>query len=92
MAEIKHDRTLDVTGMCCPMPVLKTKKAMDGLKEGQVLEVLATDKGSKSDIPAWAKRTGNQVLDIREEGELLKFYVKKGGGIGGLNLRMKKRR
>lgn len=80
MTEIKQDKTLDVRGKCCPMPVLQTKKAMDSIGDGQILEVLATDKGSKSDIPAWAKRTGNQILESREEGEILKFYIQKGGG------------
>jgi peroxiredoxin family protein/TusA-related sulfurtransferase len=80
MTETKIDKTLDVRGKSCPMPVLKTKKAVDGLEEGQVLEVLATDKGSKSDIPAWAGKTENKVLEIKEEGGVLKFYVQKGSG------------
>lgn len=81
MTETKYDNTLDVRGKCCPMPVLQTKKAIEDIKEGQVLEVLATDRGSKSDIPAWAKRTGNKVLGIEEEDGILKFYIQKGGDI-----------
>jgi peroxiredoxin family protein/TusA-related sulfurtransferase len=80
MTEIKSDETLDVKGKSCPMPVLKTKKAVDALEEGQILEVLATDKGSKSDIPAWAGKTGNKVLEVREEADVLKFYIQKGTG------------
>jgi peroxiredoxin family protein/TusA-related sulfurtransferase len=80
MTEIKKDDTLDVKGKACPMPVLKTKKGLEALEDGQVLEVLATDKGSKSDIPAWADKTGNKVLEVIEEGEVIKFYVQKGTG------------
>lgn len=81
MPEIKHDRTLDVRGKSCPMPVVKTKKAIEDLEEGQVLEVLATDRGSKKDIPAWAEKTGNRVLEIAEEGGILRFHIRKGSGI-----------
>lgn len=80
MTETKKDETIDVRGKSCPLPVLKTKKALDGLEDGQVLEVLATDKGSKSDIPAWASKTGNKVLEVIEEGGVIKFYVQKGTG------------
>jgi peroxiredoxin family protein/TusA-related sulfurtransferase len=80
MTEIKKDETIDVKGKSCPMPVLKTKKAIDGLEDGKVLEVLATDKGSLSDIPAWAGKTGNKVLEVVEEGDVIKFYVQKGAG------------
>ncbi len=83
MTEIKSEKTLDVKGTSCPVPVVRAKKAIDGLEEGQVLEVLATDKGSIKDIPAWAERTGNTVLDTKEDGEILKFYIQKGGGVKG---------
>jgi peroxiredoxin family protein/TusA-related sulfurtransferase len=79
MTDIKPDQTLDAKGLSCPKPVLKTKKAMDKLSDGQVLEIIATDKGSLHDIPAWAAKTGNQVLETKEEGDILKFYLKKGG-------------
>ncbi len=83
MTEIKSEKTLDVKGTSCPVPVVRAKKAIDGLEEGQILEVLATDKGSRKDIPAWAERTGNKVLDTKEDGEILKFYIQKGGGVKG---------
>ena len=53
---IKADVQLDAKGLACPMPIVKTKKAMNDLEEGQVLEVQATDKGSKADLAAWSKR------------------------------------
>ncbi|WP_066290780.1 sulfurtransferase TusA family protein [Bacillus sp. FJAT-29937] len=68
---------LDAKGLACPMPVVKTKKKMNELQAGQVLEVQATDKGSKADIQAWANSTGHQYLGTIEEGDVLKHYVRK---------------
>lgn len=68
---------LDAKGMACPMPVVKTKKAMDGLASGEVLEIHATDKGAKSDLAAWAKSGGHELLDQSEEDDVLKFWIKK---------------
>ncbi|MFP4627024.1 MAG: sulfurtransferase TusA family protein [Natronomonas sp.] len=68
--------TLDVKGLSCPMPVVKTKGAVDDLEEGDVLEVLATDSGSVSDIEGWAAGTnGVTLLDQEEEDDLFKHYV-----------------
>ncbi len=71
------DQTLDCKGLNCPLPVLQTKKAMDGMSAGQVLEMISTDPGSKNDIFAWTKRTGNELLESVEEGGAIKFYIKK---------------
>jgi len=70
-------KTLDAKGLACPMPIVKTKKAMDTINSGEVLEVLATDKGALSDIPAWAKSGGHIVLEQRAEADLLYFYIQK---------------
>jgi tRNA 2-thiouridine synthesizing protein A len=77
MVEISADLVVDCRGMNCPMPVLKVKKVVDGLQVGQIIKLEATDPGTKADIPAWAKRTGNEVLSMSEEGGLFIFYVKK---------------
>ncbi|AZU62062.1 sulfurtransferase TusA family protein [Neobacillus mesonae] len=77
MKNIEANVVLDAKGLSCPMPIVKTKRAMDLLESGQVLEVQATDKGSKADIKAWADSTGNQYLGIIEEGEVLKHYLRK---------------
>ncbi|MCY9667541.1 sulfurtransferase TusA family protein [Paenibacillus alginolyticus] len=74
---IQADLTLDCKGLACPMPIVKTKKAMDQLNSGQVIEVQATDKGSLADIQGWAKNTGHQYLGTIHEGELLKHYLRK---------------
>jgi rhodanese-related sulfurtransferase/TusA-related sulfurtransferase len=77
MESLKTDFLLDAKGLACPMPIVKTKKAMNNLESGQVLEVQATDKGSKADIQAWAKSAGHQYLGTIEEGEVLKHYLRK---------------
>ncbi|MEH7125798.1 sulfurtransferase TusA family protein [Bacillus sp. JJ1773] len=77
MKSIKTDVVLDAKGLACPMPIVKTKKAMTNLEEGQVLEVQATDKGSKADIQAWAKSSGHHYLGTLEEGPVLKHYLRK---------------
>ncbi|MGG3307570.1 sulfurtransferase TusA family protein [Paenibacillus lautus] len=72
------DKVLDATGLACPMPIVKTKKEMKDMEPGQVLEIHTTDQGAKSDLAAWAKSTGNKLLDHQEDGGVLKFWVKKG--------------
>lgn len=77
LKELKADQTLDARGLGCPMPLLKAKKAFDGLQPGQVLEISGTDPGSKNDFPNWASRTGNEYLGFVEEEGYYKFYLKK---------------
>lgn len=74
---IKANHVLDAIGLACPMPIVKTKKALGHLEPGQVLEVQATDKGSTADIQAWAKSTGEQYLGTVEDGDVLKHYLRK---------------
>ncbi|GAB7020997.1 sulfurtransferase TusA family protein [Halostagnicola bangensis] len=70
--------TLDVKGQSCPMPIVKTKQAIDDLDAGDVLEVVATDSGSISDIQGWADGTdGVELLDQVEDGDRYTHYVKK---------------
>lgn len=74
---IKADVQLDAKGLACPMPIVKTKKAMQGLEDGQVLEVIATDKGSKADLAAWSKTVGHQYIGTTEQGDVLYHYIRK---------------
>jgi tRNA 2-thiouridine synthesizing protein A len=76
-AEIKPDKTLDCKGLYCPLPVLKAKDAIEGLAPGQVLEVISTDEGSKEDIPAWTRSGNHELLEMKEEGGLYIFLIKK---------------
>ena len=75
--EIKVDKVLDLKGLPCPMPIVKTAQKIKEMKNGEVLEVIADDKGIKLDMPAWAKTTGNEYLGLEEEGGEIKVYVKK---------------
>lgn len=74
---MKINQTLDAKGLACPMPIVKTKKAMDLMKSGEVLEVLATDKGALNDLTAWAKSGGHELLSHEENDGVLKFHIKK---------------
>lgn len=56
------DQELDARGLNCPLPILKTKKALTAMQSGQVLKVVATDAGSVRDFAAFAKQTGNELL------------------------------
>ena len=69
--------TVDAKGQSCPMPVLLTSKAAKDLAPGQVFLVEATDIGARSDIPAWASQTGNELIESSEEGDVLRFYIRK---------------
>jgi TusA-related sulfurtransferase len=77
-AEFDIAETLDVTGASCPMPVVKTKAATDDLAAGEILEVLATDPGSVSDIDGWAAGTaGVELLAQEEGGDVYRHYVRR---------------
>ena len=72
------DQRLDCTGLKCPLPVLRTKQALDKMTMGQILEMISTDPGSKPDMTAFSKRTGHELLQVKEEGDTYTFYIKKG--------------
>lgn len=78
MIEREITESLDVKGQNCPMPVVKTKQTIDELKQDDVLEVLATDPGSMSDLAGWAETTdGVELLDQSEGDGVFKHYVRK---------------
>ncbi len=76
-ADIKADQVLDAKGLSCPLPILKTKKAVEALSKDQVLKVETTDPGSKNDMASWAKRTGNEIVKTEEGSGPFTFYIKK---------------
>ncbi len=78
MAQIQVDQTLDARGLLCPMPVVKTAKAIKELEPGQLLKLMATDRGSITDIPAWCESTDNELVEWHEEGDFIVFLVRKG--------------
>ena len=74
---MKADKNLDCMGLYCPMPIVKTAQKIKELKTGEVLEVVADDKGIKLDMPAWCKTTGHECLGIEEKDKEIHVYVKK---------------
>ena len=74
---MKADHSLDCMGLYCPMPIVRTAAQMKEMKTGEILEVVADDKGIKLDMPAWAQATGNEFLGTEEQGGEIKVYVKK---------------
>ena len=77
MAMIQEDKVLDARGLLCPMPVVKARKEIKTIDAGQVLKILATDRGAIADFPAWAEDTGHELLEWHEEDGVLVFYIRK---------------
>lgn len=73
----QHDSELDVRGLNCPLPILRAKKALASLATGQVLRVEATDPGSVRDFQAFAKQTGNELVEHSESGQVFTFLLRK---------------
>ena len=71
------DTTVDARNLQCPMPVVKTAMAINELDPGQTLELIATDRGALSDIPAWTKDTGNSLKEQYEENDEIHFIIEK---------------
>ena len=72
------DDELDATGLNCPLPILRAKKALNGLESGKVLRIIATDPGAVKDFDAFAKQTGNELISSTEEDGKYLFLMKKG--------------
>ena len=71
------DQTLDAKGLNCPLPILRAKKALKSLSDGQVLQILATDPGSVKDFEAFCRTTGNSLLETKQDGDVYEFLIKK---------------
>ena len=74
---MNFDKELDARGLSCPLPILKTKKALNDLTSGQVLKVVSTDPGSVKDMQAFSNQTGNPLVSQSEQGKEYVFYLKK---------------
>jgi tRNA 2-thiouridine synthesizing protein A len=74
---VDYDQELDTRGLSCPLPILKTKKSLNGLASGKVLKVVATDPGAVKDFEAFAKQTGHALLSSTEENREFVFYMRK---------------
>jgi tRNA 2-thiouridine synthesizing protein A len=72
-----HDLEVDASGLNCPLPILKAKKALSALSSGQVLKLVSTDPGSRRDFEAFARQTGNALLAMHEQGSAWAFYLQR---------------
>lgn len=68
---------MDAKGLMCPMPIVQLAKKFKNMKVGEEIELLATDVGSKADVPAWCQRTGNELVEAREENGVYIYRIKK---------------
>jgi len=74
---MQHDKEIDTRGLNCPLPILRTKKALAGVESGQVLKIVATDPGSVRDFETFAKQTGHALLSHAEADGEFTFYMRK---------------
>ena len=70
--------TIDTSGMNCPIPIMKAKKAIKSMNTGTTLEVISTDPGSVRDFEAFSRATGNELLESVEENGVFRFILQKG--------------
>ncbi len=73
----EFDQELDATGLNCPLPILRAKKALNSMDGGQVLHIIATDPGSVKDFEAFSRQTGNELIESREDGGKYHFLMRK---------------
>jgi tRNA 2-thiouridine synthesizing protein A len=71
------DRTLDCLGLFCPIPIVKTRQALREMAVGQTLQVLSDDPASDPDMRSWARRTGNELIEVSKNGVVYRFLVRK---------------
>jgi len=77
LTDQKADRILDCIGLFCPVPVFKTREEIDRMAEGEVLAVLTDDPAAEEDFRSWAKRTGHEILEMKEEHDHLRVSIRK---------------
>ena len=75
--QMEFTKELDARGLNCPLPILKTKKSLDGMAAGEILKVVSTDAGSVKDMQAFAKQTGNELVGSQESGKEYVFFLRK---------------
>ena len=75
--DIQVEKTMDLKGLPCPMPVVKVSKGIKEVEVGQVIEALTTDPGSLTDFPAWARTSGNEIVKTEQDADVIRFYIKR---------------
>ncbi len=74
---VKADKVMDLKGLPCPMPVVKVSKGIKDVEVGQILEAQTTDPGSLTDFPAWARTSGNEIVDTIQENGVIRIFIKR---------------
>lgn len=74
---MQHDKEIDTRGLNCPLPILRTKKALTDVQSGQVLKIVATDPGSVKDFETFSKQTGHALVSQAEANGEFTFFMKK---------------
>ncbi|PKN42859.1 MAG: response regulator SirA [Deltaproteobacteria bacterium HGW-Deltaproteobacteria-18] len=77
MSDIKVEKKIDLSGLPCPMPVVKISKEIKTVEVGQIIEAKTTDPGALSDFPAWAQSSGNEIVKVEEGADGATFFVKR---------------
>ena len=75
--DIKVSKTFDLQGLVCPMPVVKISKGIKEVEVGEVIEAHTTDPGSLTDIPAWGRTTGHEIIESVQDGDLIRFLIRR---------------
>ena len=75
--DIQVAKSFDLKGLACPMPIVKISKGIKEVEIGQVVEALTTDPGALTDFPAWARTSGNEIVETNQDSEVIKFYIKR---------------
>ncbi len=75
--DIEISKTFDLKGLACPMPVVKVSKGIKDVAVGEVIEAISTDPGSLTDIPAWARTSGNEIIKTDQDGDVIRFFIKR---------------
>ena len=74
---IEVAKVMDLSGLACPMPVVKVSKGIKEVEIGEIIEAISTDPGSLTDFPAWARTSGNEIVDTQKGDKEFKFYIKR---------------
>jgi len=75
--EIQVAKVFDLKGLACPMPIVKVSRGIKEVEVGQVIEAQTTDPGSLIDFPAWARKSGHEILKTDQQDKLIKFFIKR---------------
>jgi len=79
MTNWEPDLVLDTSGKCCPMPMVETNQTIRKMATGSILEIIATDPGTRDDISSWCRRKGHELLNMSEEGTEFRYTIRKAG-------------